>query len=114
MLLAIYTLMLCCILRYLKRAFTRGLLHRYSTSLSVTGFSDVDWAGSHTDHHSTSGYCTFVGDNLFTWCSKKQNFVAQSSVEAEYHAKPYTASERLWICSLYTILWQSGYYLHFK
>jgi hypothetical protein len=34
------------ILRYLKGAPGRGLLYKLSTSLSVTGFSDADWAGN--------------------------------------------------------------------
>ncbi|RVW13083.1 Retrovirus-related Pol polyprotein from transposon RE1 [Vitis vinifera] len=33
---------------------------------------------------STSGYFTFVGGNLVTWKSKKQNVVARSSPEAEF------------------------------
>ncbi|RVW31514.1 Retrovirus-related Pol polyprotein from transposon RE1 [Vitis vinifera] len=33
---------------------------------------------------STSGYFTFVGGNLVTWKSKKQNVVARSSAEAEF------------------------------
>ncbi|RVX15414.1 ATP-dependent Clp protease proteolytic subunit-related protein 4, chloroplastic [Vitis vinifera] len=33
---------------------------------------------------STSGYFTFVGGNLVTWKSKKQNVVARSSEEAEF------------------------------
>ncbi|RVW31698.1 Retrovirus-related Pol polyprotein from transposon TNT 1-94 [Vitis vinifera] len=33
---------------------------------------------------STSGYFTFVGGNLVTWKSKKQNVVACSSAEAEF------------------------------
>jgi hypothetical protein len=36
----------------------------------VVGFSDVDWAGS-CDRKLTTGFCTFVGDNLVTWKSKK-------------------------------------------
>ncbi|RVW20273.1 Retrovirus-related Pol polyprotein from transposon RE1 [Vitis vinifera] len=35
---------------------------------------------------STSGYFTFVGGNLVTWKSKKQNVVARSSAEAEFRA----------------------------
>jgi hypothetical protein len=37
--------------------------------------------------------CTFLGGNLVTWKSKKQNIVAQSSVEADYRATTHTASE---------------------
>ena len=85
----------CHILCYLKRAPGRGLLYKPSPSLSVTGFSDADQAGSHSDWQSTSGYCTFVGDNLVTWRSKKQNVVARSSAEAEYRAMAHTASEML-------------------
>ncbi|KAI3472876.1 hypothetical protein Pfo_031027, partial [Paulownia fortunei] len=35
------------------------------------------------DRRSTSGYCTFVGENLVTWRSKKQSVVARNSVKAE-------------------------------
>ncbi|XP_028070908.1 uncharacterized protein LOC114273348 [Camellia sinensis] len=50
------------ILRYLKSALDK----------------DADWTGSVIDRRSTSGYCTFVGGNLVTWRSKKQNMVAMS------------------------------------
>ena len=63
-----------------------GLLYKPSPSLYVTGFSDADWAGSRSDHQSTSGYCTFFGGNLVIWRSKKQHVVAHSSAEAKYKA----------------------------
>ncbi|XP_028101271.1 uncharacterized protein LOC114300609 [Camellia sinensis] len=85
----------CHILRYLKRALDRSLLYRSSPSLSVTAFSDADWAGSWIDCHSTSGYCTFVGGNLVNWCSDKQLVVAHSSAEAEYRVMAHTASKML-------------------
>jgi hypothetical protein len=59
---------------------------------NVVGYSDADWAGS-CDRKSTTGFCTFVGGNLVTWKSKKQNVVARSSAEAEYRAMASTASE---------------------
>ena len=40
--------------------------------------------GSTDDRKSTSGYFTFVGGNLVTWRSKKQQVVSRSSAEAEY------------------------------
>lgn len=91
---------ICRILRYLNRAPGKGLLYRPSSSLSISGFSNADWAGNYDDRRSTSGYCTFVGRSLVTWRSKKQNIVAQSSAEAEYHAMAHTSCEMLWIQSL--------------
>ncbi|KAM2732340.1 hypothetical protein EV2_035909 [Malus domestica] len=54
--------------------------------LEIKGYTDADWAGNITDRRSTSGYFTFVGGNLVTWRSKKQNVVARSTAEAEYRA----------------------------
>ena len=63
----------------------------------MTGFSNDDWAGSHSDHQHTSGYCTFVGGNLVTWRSKKQNVVACSSAKAKYRAMAHTNPKMLWV-----------------
>ncbi|CAL8088305.1 unnamed protein product [Prunus armeniaca] len=43
-----------------------------------------DYAGNITDRRSTSGYFTFVGGNLVTWRSQKQNIVSRSSAESEF------------------------------
>ncbi|RDY05123.1 putative mitochondrial protein, partial [Mucuna pruriens] len=40
--------------------------------------------GSIVDKRSTSGYCMFLGGNLVTWKTKKQNVVARSSAEVEF------------------------------
>jgi hypothetical protein len=61
------------------------------------GFSDADWAGNACDRKSTTGYCTFVGGNLVSWKSKKQNVIARSSAEAEYRAMASTACELIWL-----------------
>ncbi|RVW25999.1 Retrovirus-related Pol polyprotein from transposon RE1 [Vitis vinifera] len=46
---------------------------------------------------STSGYFTFVGGNLVTWKSKKQNVVARSSAEAEFRGMTLGLCKALWL-----------------
>ncbi|XP_048226878.1 uncharacterized mitochondrial protein AtMg00810-like [Ricinus communis] len=58
------------ILRYLKGTPGHGIwMRNNNNAITITGFSDADWAGS-CDRKSTSGFCTFVGGNLVTWKSK--------------------------------------------
>jgi hypothetical protein len=85
------------ILRYLKSAPGKGLMFSKHGHLEVEGYIDADWVGSITDRKSTSGYFTFVGGNLVTWRSKKQNVVARSSAEAEYRAMSHGVYELLWL-----------------
>ena len=85
------------ILRYLKGSPGRGLLYKACGHLQVEAYTDADWAGSVMDRRSTSGYCTFVGGNLVSWRSKKQNVVARSSAEAEFRAVAHGICEALWV-----------------
>jgi Reverse transcriptase (RNA-dependent DNA polymerase) len=84
------------ILRYLKGTPGKGIWIKRNNTNAICGYSDADWAGSF-DRKSITGFCTFVGGNLVTWKSKKQNVVARSSAEAEYRAMASTASELTWI-----------------
>lgn len=71
-------------LKYLKGCPGKGLLYQKHGNHRVVAFTDVDWAGTISDTQLTSGYCTFVGDNLITWQSKKQAVVVRSSAESEF------------------------------
>lgn len=73
------------ILRYIKGCIHQGL-YFVPGPLTLTRFSDVDWAGDNVDRRSTTGFCLFLGSNLISWCAKKQHTVARSSTEAEYRA----------------------------
>ena len=88
-------------MRYLKGVPGKDLLYKPSQKLTVEGFSDADWADSHSDRRFTSGYCTLIDDSLVTWRSKKQTVVARSSAKVEYHAIAHIASEKMWMRSLH-------------
>ena len=50
-------------------------------------YIDAKYVGFITDRRSTSEYLMFLGRNLVTWRSNKQNVAARSSVEAEFQAR---------------------------
>ncbi|RVW41663.1 Retrovirus-related Pol polyprotein from transposon RE1 [Vitis vinifera] len=86
------------ILRYLKNAPGKGILFAKNVDhQSIEVYTDADWAGAVYDRRSTSGYFTFVGGNLVTWKSKKQNVVARSSAEAEFRGMTLGLCETLWL-----------------
>ena len=86
------------ILRYLKSAPRKGIFFTKNVDCqSVDAYSDADWAEAIDDIRSTLGYFTFVGGNLVTWRSKKQNVVARSSVEAEFRDMALGICEALWL-----------------
>ncbi|RVW84338.1 Retrovirus-related Pol polyprotein from transposon RE2 [Vitis vinifera] len=85
------------ILRYIKSTPGQGVLYENRGHTQVVGYTDADWAGSPTNRHSTSGYCVFIGGNLISWKSKKQNVVVRSSVEAEYRAMALATCELIWL-----------------
>ncbi|KAL0290736.1 UNVERIFIED_CONTAM: Retrovirus-related Pol polyprotein from transposon RE2 [Sesamum angustifolium] len=60
-------------------------------------YQDSDWAGSVDDMKSTSGYTFSLGSGIFSWASKKQATVAQSSAEAEYIAAAATSNQAIWL-----------------
>ena len=71
----------------------------YSTSslLELIAYSDSDFAGCKLDRKSTSGVCYFIGGNLISWSSRKQNFIALSSTKVEYVAVGSCCAQILWI-----------------
>ena len=85
------------VLQYLKGTLGKGILFKRNEGLVLEAYTDADYASSIIDRRSTSGYCTFLGGNLVTWKSKKQNVVAWSSAEVEFRAMTQGVCELLWL-----------------
>ena len=82
-----------CILRYIKGIPSQGVLYENRGHTKIVAYCDADWVGSSVDKCSILGYCVFIGDNLISWKSKKQNVVVGFSVEAEYRAMTLATCE---------------------
>ena len=61
------------IIRYLKGTINLGLWYSKQSSLDLIGYTDADYGGCKIDRKSTSGTCQFLGVNLISWHSRKQN-----------------------------------------
>lgn len=64
----------------------------------LSAYIDADWGNDINDHRSTTGYLIKHYGCTISRCSRKQQTVAISSVEAEYMADEIC--EVLWIRSL--------------
>ncbi|KAJ0602472.1 putative RNA-directed DNA polymerase [Helianthus annuus] len=84
------------VLRYIHGTIDLGLRFTASSSHSLVAYSDADWGGCPDTRRSTSGYCIFLGDNLISWSSKRQQTISQSSAEAEYKAVTNVVPEASW------------------
>ena len=72
------------ILRYLVHTPNLGLWYPKGSKFDLFGYSDSDYAGCKVERKSTSWTCQFLGQSLVSWSSKKQNYVAFSTIKAKY------------------------------
>jgi N-acetylmuramoyl-L-alanine amidase CwlA len=49
------------------------------------------------DMKSTLGYYFSFGSSMFSWCSRKQDVVAQSTANAKYITATVTVNQAIWI-----------------
>jgi hypothetical protein len=82
---------------YLRSILDYGLLLRHFASFELMVYTDVDWAGCSDIHRSTSGYAMFLGVNLISWSSKRQNVISYSSAEAKYRAMDNGVADAYWL-----------------
>ena len=74
------------IIKYVKTTTDFGVWYSKDTCDVLAGYFDADWAGNADDRKSTLGGCFYVGNNLVSWMSKKQNSISLSIAEAKYIA----------------------------
>nr|GFD06777.1 uncharacterized mitochondrial protein AtMg00810-like [Tanacetum cinerariifolium] len=74
-----------------------GLWYTKDSGFELTGFSDADYTGCKDTFMSTSGRAQFLGEKLVSWSSKKQDYTALSTAEAEYVSLSACYAQVLWM-----------------
>ena len=88
------------IIRYINGTFDYGIWYSRDSNECLAGYSDVVWVGCTDDKKSTLGGSFYLGNNLVSWTSKKQNSVSLSIAEAEYIATRSCCAQLLWMRKL--------------
>ena len=88
------------IIRYINGTSDYGIWYSRDSNECLAGYSDADWAGCIDDRKSTSGGCFYLGNNLVSWMSKKQNSVSLSTAEVEYIVAGSCCAQLLWMRKL--------------
>ena len=70
------------IFQYLRGTSDMVLCYQ-SVDLKLKGYIDADWGGDLDKYRSTSGYVFTLGRGPISWCSKKQDCIVFSTMEAE-------------------------------
>jgi hypothetical protein len=90
------------VLRYLKGTRSLSLKLGGSSPLTLTGFTDSDYANCPDTSRSVGGYCFSLGSGVISWSSRKQRTVADSSCYAEYIALHEASHEAIFLRELLT------------
>ncbi|CAM8923229.1 unnamed protein product [Rhodiola kirilowii] len=85
------------IIKYVCGTIDFGIWYTKDTNPCLVGYCDADWAGNAEDRKSTSGGCFFLGNNLVSWFSKKQNSISLFTTDAEYIAAGSCCTQLLWM-----------------
>ncbi|XP_050888717.1 uncharacterized mitochondrial protein AtMg00810-like [Lathyrus oleraceus] len=88
------------ILHYVQGTLHFGLHLSTSPITKLISYTDADWGGCPDTRRSTPGYCVFLGDNLISRPSKRQQTLSRSSAESEYKGVANVISESCWIRNL--------------
>jgi hypothetical protein len=85
------------VMRYLKGTMDYGLSYDGDHDFTLSGYTDVYWAGSVADRKNTSGCCFSLGSAMNSWKNRKQSSISLNTVEAEYIAACSSSCEAIWL-----------------
>jgi hypothetical protein len=88
------------VLRYVKGTRLLVLTLGGSSSPSLLGYADSDYANCPETSRSISGYCYSLGSGVFSWSSKKQKHTTDSTCYAEYVALHHAGKEVIFLREL--------------
>jgi hypothetical protein len=81
------------VMRYLKGMLYFGLSYNGDHDFRLSGYTDLDWAGSVSNRKSTAGCCFNLGSAMISCQSRKQSSIALSTTEAKYIVARYASCE---------------------
>jgi hypothetical protein len=84
------------IVRYLRQT-NLGIWYPKGGHFILVGYSNSNYAGCKIDRNSILGTFQLLERSLVSWSSKKQNFVALSTTEAEYVFAGSCCAQLLWM-----------------
>ena len=82
------------VIRYLKGTKELKLTYGENRKGGLVGYVDADGV-SQEHRHAISGYVVIIDGGAVSWCSKKQELVTLSMMEAEYVSATHAA--KVWI-----------------
>lgn len=85
------------VVRYLKGTSDLSIHYGGQTKITLTGYSDADWAGEQKERKSTSGFLFMLNNGPVAWLSRLQRLTATSTLESEYIALMEALKECLWL-----------------
>ena len=81
-------------LRYVKGTVDYGLKYEANHKINLEGYVDSNWAGSAIDRKSTLGCYFSMGSGVISCFSRKESYMALSTVEEKYVATCSATWER--------------------
>ncbi|GKC32704.1 hypothetical protein Tco_1039998 [Tanacetum coccineum] len=85
------------ILCYLRGTINISLSYTKDSGFELIGFLDADYARCKDTFKSTSSGAQFLGEKLVSWSSKKQDYMALSTAEAEYVSLSACCAQVIWM-----------------